>query len=77
VFDDKLVSRFHLLSDPDPLTVTTPPVFMAFDLLHSRGRDLGAPSQTTRQNGCLLAQTAVSVAGFTRALSAGLTLLRG
>jgi bifunctional non-homologous end joining protein LigD len=43
VFDDQLVSQFHLLgwSDDDRATVQTPPVFMAFDCLHERGRDLG------------------------------------
>jgi bifunctional non-homologous end joining protein LigD len=40
VFDEKLISRFHLLGEPDPAIVTTPPLFMAFDCLWVRGRDL-------------------------------------
>jgi bifunctional non-homologous end joining protein LigD len=39
-FDEKLVSRFHLLYEPDGHAVATPPVFVAFDCLHLRGRDL-------------------------------------
>ena len=42
VFDDRLISRFDLLSDPDPQQPTTPPVYMAFDVLYARGRDLRA-----------------------------------
>lgn len=37
-FDRNLVSQFHLLSDPDELA--TPPVFMAFDCLQLRDRNL-------------------------------------
>jgi len=40
VYDDKLVSRFDLLRDLDASIVTTPPLFMVFDMLHARGRDL-------------------------------------
>jgi bifunctional non-homologous end joining protein LigD len=42
VFDDQLVSQFHLLGwgGADELAVQTPPVFMVFDCLHERGRDL-------------------------------------
>jgi bifunctional non-homologous end joining protein LigD len=42
VFDDQLISQFHLLgrSEADAATVQSPPVFMAFDCLHERGRDL-------------------------------------
>src|SRR5688572_5940451 len=39
VFDRKLVSQFHLLGDPDA-ELATPPVFMAFDCLQLRGRNL-------------------------------------
>jgi len=40
VYDQKLVSRFDMLTDPDDRIVITPPLFMAFDVLFSRGRDL-------------------------------------
>ena len=42
VFDDQLVSQFHLLGwgGVDESTVQTPPVYMAFDCLYERGRDL-------------------------------------
>jgi bifunctional non-homologous end joining protein LigD len=40
VFDDQLVSRFHLLATEDPNVVITPPVFMAFDCLYRDGLDL-------------------------------------
>ena len=33
VFDEQLVSRFHLLGDPDPAVLCTPPMFIAFDVL--------------------------------------------
>jgi len=42
VFDEALVSHIHLLMDPPEGAVITPPVFMAFDCLYSRGRDLRA-----------------------------------
>jgi bifunctional non-homologous end joining protein LigD len=40
VYDQKLVSRFDMLADPDDGLVITPPLLMVFDLLHARGRDL-------------------------------------
>jgi bifunctional non-homologous end joining protein LigD len=40
VFDERLISRFDLLSDPDPGQATTPPVYIAFDVLYARGKDL-------------------------------------
>jgi len=40
VYDQKLVSRFDALRDPDDRIVTTPPLLMAFDILYARGRDL-------------------------------------
>ena len=42
VFDSKLVSQFHLLMDPgaELAELATPPVFMAFDCLRLRSRDL-------------------------------------
>jgi ATP-dependent DNA ligase len=36
------MSRFDLLSDPDPGQPTTSPVYMAFDVLHGCRRDLRA-----------------------------------
>jgi bifunctional non-homologous end joining protein LigD len=39
-FDAELVSRFYLLSEQDAHALATPPVFVAFDCLHLRGRDL-------------------------------------
>jgi ATP-dependent DNA ligase len=40
VFDETLVSRFHFLMDPPKDQAMTPPVFMAFDCLYTRGRDI-------------------------------------
>jgi bifunctional non-homologous end joining protein LigD len=40
VFDEKLVSRFHLLGGDDNGVVTTPPVFIAFDVLQVGSKDL-------------------------------------
>ncbi len=42
VFDAQLVSQFHLLGDGMPAELVTPPVFIAFDLLHVGARDLRA-----------------------------------
>jgi ATP-dependent DNA ligase len=42
VFDERLVSRFDLLGDPSSDVPTTRPVFIAFDVLYARGRDLRA-----------------------------------
>ena len=39
VYDEKLVSRFDLLRDPDDTIVTTPPLFMVFDIMHARCRN--------------------------------------
>jgi ATP-dependent DNA ligase len=39
-FDEKLVSRFCLPSEPDGHAVATPPVFVAFDCLHVGSQDL-------------------------------------
>jgi ATP dependent DNA ligase domain len=40
VFDEKLVSRFHLLGDDTSGVISTPPVFIAFDVLQAGGHDL-------------------------------------
>ena len=49
VFDQDLVSQFHLLGRPDPAIVATPPVFMAFDCLRALGVDVrGLPLHRRR-----------------------------
>jgi len=49
VFDEMLRSRFDLLSEPDPAVVTTPPVYIAFDVLYAAGRDVcGRPLRERR-----------------------------
>jgi bifunctional non-homologous end joining protein LigD len=40
VFDEKLVSRFHLLGDSESGVLSTPPVFIAFDVLQVGARDI-------------------------------------
>jgi bifunctional non-homologous end joining protein LigD len=40
VFDEQLVSRFEFLAEPNPEVMTTPPLYMVFDVLYARGRDL-------------------------------------
>ena len=42
VFDADLVSQFHLLGEPQPDDVATPPMYMAFDLLYLEGLGLRA-----------------------------------
>jgi bifunctional non-homologous end joining protein LigD len=49
IYDDKLRSRFDWLREPDADAVATPPVFMAFDLLHQDGREFtGRPLHERR-----------------------------
>jgi bifunctional non-homologous end joining protein LigD len=49
VFDERLVSRFDLLAEPDPDIPTTPPTYIAFDVLYARERDLrGRPLSERR-----------------------------
>src|SRR5262245_4076558 len=49
IYDEKLRSRFDWLREPDADAVATPPVFMAFDLLHQDGRELtGRPLSDRR-----------------------------
>src|SRR5262245_22162813 len=38
--DDRLVRQIHLLNRPDPSVTSTRPVYMVFDCLYERGRDL-------------------------------------
>jgi bifunctional non-homologous end joining protein LigD len=42
VFDERLVSRFDLLGESGAGVPKTRPVYIAFDVLHARGRDLRA-----------------------------------
>jgi bifunctional non-homologous end joining protein LigD len=39
VFDQRLMSRFDLLSEPEPDVVVTPPVYVAFDVLYKGQQD--------------------------------------
>ena len=49
IYDQQLRSRFDWLREPDPDAVATPPMFMAFDLLHQDGRELtGRPLRDRR-----------------------------
>jgi len=49
IYDQKLRSRFDWLREPDPDVVATPPVFMAFDLLHHDRREIsGRPLRERR-----------------------------
>jgi bifunctional non-homologous end joining protein LigD len=49
IYDQQLRSRFEWLREPDPDVVATPPVLMAFDLLHENGRELtGRPLRERR-----------------------------
>jgi bifunctional non-homologous end joining protein LigD len=49
VFDEKLVSQFHLLNDPTTDVLATPPIFMAFDCLWLEDRDLRSEPLKTRR----------------------------
>jgi ATP dependent DNA ligase domain len=42
IYDEQLRSPFDWLRDPDPGAVSSPPVYMAFDMLYRDGRDLSA-----------------------------------
>ena len=49
IYDQKLRSRFDWLREPNADAVATPPLFMAFDLLHQGGRELtGRPLRDRR-----------------------------
>ena len=49
IFDEKLRSRFDGLRDPDPDAIATPPMLIAFDLLHLDRRELtGRPLRDRR-----------------------------
>lgn len=49
IYDQQLRSRFDWLREPDAEAVATPPVLMAFDLLHQDGREFtGRPLRERR-----------------------------
>ena len=49
IFDERLRSRFEWLREQEPDAVATPPMFMAFDVLHQDGRELtGRPLRDRR-----------------------------
>jgi bifunctional non-homologous end joining protein LigD len=49
IYDEKLRSRLDWLREPDPDAVATPPLLMAFDLLHQDGREFtGRPLRERR-----------------------------
>jgi len=49
IFDQQIRSRFEWLREPDPNALATPPVLMAFDLLHQDGSELtGRPLRDRR-----------------------------
>jgi len=49
VFDERLVSRFDLLMEPDLDVLSTSPVYVAFDVLYAHGEDLrGRPLSARR-----------------------------
>ena len=50
VFDERLVSRFDLLAEPDPEIPTTPSVYIAFEVLYAGGRDLRTRLPTARRD---------------------------
>src|SRR5207237_6615479 len=47
--DERLVSRFDLLSEPDPDVVVTPPVYVAFDVLYAGQQDYRGQPLTARR----------------------------
>jgi len=49
VFDERLVSRFEFLAAPHPDFVATPPLYMLFDVLYARGRDLRGRTREARR----------------------------
>jgi bifunctional non-homologous end joining protein LigD len=50
VYDEKLVSRFHLIGDQESGVLCTPPVYIAFDVLQVGHRDVrGRPLRERRE----------------------------
>jgi bifunctional non-homologous end joining protein LigD len=50
VYDAHLVSQFEWLRHGSPPNLSTPPLFMVFDCLQARGKDLRARPLATRRN---------------------------
>lgn len=50
VYDKQLVSRFEFLRHHSPPELATPPMLIAFDLLHVQGKDLRERSLLVRRN---------------------------
>ena len=50
VYDAQLVSRFEWLRHSSPPDLSTPPLFMAFDCLQTRGKDLRKEPLYVRRN---------------------------
>ena len=50
IFDQKLISRFEWLRHSAPPELATPPLFMAFDCLYYRGKDLRDRPLYVRRN---------------------------
>ena len=51
VFDEQLVSRFHLLGESDPPVLCTPPMYIAFDVLQVGCKDVRALPLSRRRSG--------------------------
>jgi bifunctional non-homologous end joining protein LigD len=49
VFDENLISQFHLLGEENRDVLATPPVYVAFDCLYADGRDLRAEPLARRR----------------------------
>src|SRR5712664_849756 len=50
IYDQKLISRFEWLRHRQPPDVATPPIFMAFNCLYYRGKDLRDRPLYVRRN---------------------------
>jgi bifunctional non-homologous end joining protein LigD len=50
IYDRQLISRFEWLRHSAPPELATPPLFMAFDCLYARSRDLRSESLYVRRN---------------------------
>jgi bifunctional non-homologous end joining protein LigD len=50
IYDRQLISRFEWLRHSAPPELATPPLFLAFDCLHARSKDLRSESLYERRN---------------------------